>query len=100
MMRFSYANPKEIVSGLKHIWESETGFPPSTRIIKDIDRALEEFEIVYCAHGADVEGLEYQNRHRQPVVVDAKSLRWGGARSKGGGASAILNGRRYCTVIC
>ena len=27
------------------------------RIIEDIDNALEALEIVYCAHGADFEGM-------------------------------------------
>ena len=52
--KISYANPKKIVIGLKHIWESETGSPSSTQTVKDIDWALEAFEIVYRTHDAAV----------------------------------------------
>ena len=45
-MRLSYATLREIASGLKRIWESETVSHSPTRIIKDVDRALEVFEIL------------------------------------------------------
>ena len=40
------------------IWDgTETGSPSSTRIIKDVDQALEVLGIIYFAHAAAVEGL-------------------------------------------
>ena len=58
---FSYATPKEIESGLKRIWGLETVSPSSTRVIEDVGRALEAFEIVYRTYGADFEGLADSN---------------------------------------
>ena len=77
---FRYATPREIASGIKWIWESETGSTSLAQVVEDVDQALDALEIVYCAHGAAVEGLADQNGHRQQVVGDEKSGRWGGAK--------------------
>ena len=44
--RFSYANLREIASGIKRIWELETVLPSSTKIIEDVDLTLEALEMV------------------------------------------------------
>ena len=61
------------------------GTPSSARIIQDVDLALKALEIVYCANGAAVEGLEDRNRYRRKVSGEGKSVSWGGARTKGKG---------------
>ena len=84
-MRLSFSTPKEIVRGLKRIWESKMGTPSSARIIQDVDLELKALEIVYRANGAAVEGLADRNGHRRKVVGEGKSVSWGGARTKGKG---------------
>ena len=61
------------------------GIPSSARIIKDVDLALKELEIVCRANGAAVEGLADINGHRREEVGEVKSVSWGGARTKGKG---------------
>ena len=52
---------------------------------------LEALDIVYHAHGMNVEGLADWNGKIRPVVGDGKSGRWGGARSKGEGRECVLD---------
>ena len=59
------------------------GAPSSARIIQDVDLALKSLEVVYRENGAAVEGLADRNGHRKKVVGKGKSVRCGGARTKG-----------------
>ena len=61
------------------------GTPSSARIIQDVDLTLKALEIIYRKNGAAVEGLADRNGHRRKVVVEGKSVSWGGARTKGKG---------------
>ena len=70
---------------MKRIWESKMGTPSSARIIEDVDLVLKALEIVYLTNGAAVEGLANRNEHRRLVVVEVKSVSWGGAWTKGKG---------------
>ena len=45
--------------------------------------ALKALELVYRENGAAVEGLADRNWHRRKVVGKGKSVRCGGARTKG-----------------
>ena len=89
-MCFSFSTPKEISRRLKRIWESKMGTPYLARIIQDVDLALKALEIVYRANGAAAEGLEDSNVHRRKVVIEGKSVSWGGARTKGKGRECEL----------
>ena len=51
---------------------------------------LKALENVYCKNGAAVEGLADSNGNRQKVVVEGKSVSWGGARTKGKGSECEL----------
>ena len=82
-MQFSFSTPREIVRGMKRIWDSKMGTPSSARIIEDVDLVLKALEIVYLENGAVVEGLADKNIHRRKVVGEGKSVSWGGARTKG-----------------
>ena len=84
-MCFSFSTQREISRGLKRLWDSEIGTPSSARIIQDVDLALKALEIVYCENGAAVEGLADRNGHMRKVVGKRKSVRCGGARTKGEG---------------
>ena len=53
------------------------------RIIQDVNLTLKALEIVYRENGAAVEGLADRNGHRRKVVGKGKSVRCGGARTKG-----------------
>ena len=100
-MCFSYSTPREISQGLKRIWDSKMGTPPSVRIIEDVDLALKALEIVYRANGAAVEGLADRNGHICKEVGEGKSGSWGGVHEpKVRFASA--NSPKICsfTVIC
>ena len=66
------------------------GTPSSARIIQDVDLALKALEIVYRENGAAVEGLADINGHRRKVVGKGKSVRCGGARTKGEGCECEL----------
>ena len=84
-MCFSFLTPREIARGLKRLWNSKIGTPASARIIQDVDLALKALEIVYRENGAAVEGLADRNGHRRKVLGKGKSVRCGGARTKGEG---------------
>ena len=43
-MRFSFSTPREIVQGMKRIWDSKMGTPSSERIIEDVDLALKALD--------------------------------------------------------
>ena len=60
------------------------------RIIQDVDLALKALEIVYRENGAAVEGLAGRNGNRRKVVGKGKSVRCGGARTKGEGRKCEL----------
>ena len=60
------------------------------RIIQDVDLALKALKIVYRDNGAAVEGLADRNGHRSKVVGKGKSVRCGGARTKGEGRECEL----------
>ena len=75
-----------IARGLKRIWESKTGTHSSARIIKDVDLALIELEIVYRSNEAAVEGQADRNGHRQKVIGEEESFIWGGSQEKGKGS--------------
>ena len=79
----SFSTPMEISRGLKRIWDSKMGTPSLARIIQDVDLALKALEIVYRENGGAVEGLADRNGHRRKVVGKGKSVRCGGARTKG-----------------
>ena len=64
--------------------------PSSTKIIKDVDLALKEFEIVYRTNGASVEGIADRNGNRRKEVCEGESFSWGGARTKGEGRECKL----------
>ena len=66
------------------------GTPSLARNIQDVDLALKALEIVDHANGAAVEGLADRNGHRRKVVGEVKSVRWGGARTKGKGRECEL----------
>ena len=67
-------------------WTSWAG----TSLIQGVDLALKALEIVYCAYGAAVEGLDDRNGHRRKVVGEGESVSWGGARTKGKGRECGL----------
>ena len=81
----SFSTPREIARGLKRMWDSKMGTPYLARIIQDVDLALKTLEIVYRSNGAAVEGLADRSRHRRNLVCKGKSVRCGGARTKGEG---------------
>ena len=60
------------------------------RIIQDVDLALKALEIVYPENGAAVEGIAGRNGNRRKVVGKGKSVRCGGARTKGEGRECEL----------
>ena len=66
------------------------GTPSSSRIIEDVDRALEVLELVFRINGAIVEGLADRNGHIRKEVREGKSASWGGARTKGEGCECKL----------
>ena len=66
------------------------GTPCSERIIQDVDLALKALEIVYRENVGAVEGLADRNGHRRKVVGKGKSVRCGGARTKGEGCECEL----------
>ena len=72
------------------MWDSKMGTPCSARIIQDFDLALKALEILYFENGAAVEGLADRNGHRSKVVGKGKSVRCGGARTKGEGCKCKL----------
>ena len=80
---FSLSTLREIARGLKRLWDSKIGTPSSARIIQYVDLALKALETVYRDNGAAVEGLANRNGHRRKVVGKEKSVRCGGARTKG-----------------
>ena len=82
---FSLSTPREIARGLKRLWDSKMGTPCSARIIQYFDLALKALESVYHENGAAVEGIADRNGHRKKVVGKGKSVRCGGARTKGEG---------------
>ena len=57
--------------------------PSSVKIIKDVDLALKELEIVYPENGAAVEEIADRNGHSCKEVGEGKRVSWGGARTKG-----------------
>ena len=61
------------------------GTPCLARIIQDVDLALKALEIVYCENRDAVEGLADINGHKRKEVGEGKSVRCGGARTKGQG---------------
>ena len=61
------------------------GTSSSARIIKYVNLELKALEILYRENGAAVEGIADRNGHRRKVVGKAKSVRSGGARTKGEG---------------
>ena len=79
-----------IARGIKHIWESKMGTPSSSRIIQDVNLVLKALGIVYRENGAAVEGIADRNGHRRKVVGKEKSVRCGGARTKGEGRECEL----------
>ena len=89
-MCFSFSTPREIAQVLKRLWDSKMGTPSSDRIIQDVDLALKVLEILYRENGAAVEGLADRNGHRRKVVGKWKSVRCGGARTKGEGRECKL----------
>ena len=70
------------------MWESKTRTPYSERIIKYVDLMLKLLEIVFFANGAAVEGD--MNGHRWKLVVEGKSVSWGGARTKDKGSKCEI----------
>ena len=52
--------------------------------------ALKASEIVYRENGAAVEGIADRNGHRRKAVGKGKSVRCGGARTKGEGCDCKL----------
>ena len=71
------------------------GTPSSVRIIEDVDLGLKELEVVYCANGAAVEGLENINGHRKKEVGKGKIFSWGGARNKAEGHECKLTKKMF-----
>ena len=57
--------------------------PSSTKMIKNVDLALKEFEIFYRTNGAAVEGLANRNGHRKKEVGEGENFSWGGTKTKG-----------------
>ena len=66
------------------------GTPSSARIIQDVDLTLRALEIVCFANGAAVEGIANRSGHRRKLVGKGKSVRCGGARTKGEGRECKL----------
>ena len=94
-MRFSYSSPREIDRGLKRTWDYKMGrTSSSSNIIEDVDRALEELEIVFRENGAAVEGLEYRNGNRRKDVGEGESVSWGGAQTKVEGRECKLTKKK------
>ena len=89
-MCFSFSTPREIARGLKRLWDSKIGTPSLAKIIQDFDLALKALEIVYRENGAAVECLADRNWNRRKVVGKGKSVRCGGARTKGEGRECEL----------
>ena len=87
---FSFSTPWEIAQGLKRLWDSKMGTPCSARIIQYVDLDLKALEIVYSENGAAFEGLADRNGHRRKVVGKGKSVRCGGAWTKGEGCECEL----------
>ena len=87
---FSFSTPKEIARGMKCLWDSKMGTPCLARIIQDVDLALKALEIVYLENGDAVEGLADINGYRRKVVGKGKSVRCGGAQTKGEGRECEL----------
>ena len=71
------------------------GTTSPARIIEDVDLALKILEIVYCANGYAVEGLDDRSGHRRKVVGEGKSVSWGGARTKGKGCECKITKKMY-----
>ena len=67
-------------------------------IIEDVHRALEAFEIFYRAHSAAIERLADRNGHRQLVVGDGESGRWGDVQSKGEGRECNLDRKKFLHI--
>ena len=53
------------------------GTPYSARIIQDVYLALKVLEILFCANGATVEGIDNGNGHRQKLLGEGESVSWG-----------------------
>ena len=74
------------------------GTPPSARIIQDVDLALKALEILCHANGAAVGDMADRNEHRRKVVVEWKSVSWGGARTKGKGRECELTKKMFVHI--
>ena len=87
---FSFSTPRKIARGLNRLWGSKMGTPCLARIIQDVDLVLKALQIVYLENGAAVEGFTDRNGHRRKVVGKGKSVRCGGAWTKGEGRECEL----------
>ena len=63
------------------------GTPSSSRIIEDVDRALESLEIVFRANGAAFEGVTGRNGHILNELGEGRGVSWVGAQTKVEGCS-------------
>ena len=97
---FSFSTPREIYRGLKRIWGLKMGTPSLARIIQDVDMALKALEIVYRENGAAVEGLADRSGHRRKLVGKGKSVRCGGAWTKGEGHECELAKKMFFHSDC
>ena len=52
-------------------------------------------EILFCANGATVEGIDNGNGHRQKLLGEGESVSWGVAWTKGGGREWKLTKKMF-----
>ena len=57
---FSFSTPREIVQGLKRLWDSKMGTPSLARIIQDVNLVLKALEMVYRENGAAADAQAYR----------------------------------------
>lgn len=71
--RFSKGTPKTIEAAVRRLWDPQTGVsPPPHRIVQDINRVLENVEIVVREDGAVVDGVVDRNGHRRKSTGDRR----------------------------
>ena len=77
--------PTNIYRGMTRLWDEEVGIPSSSRIIEDVNRAIDAFYKIAIRREDEVEGscVREGQRNFQPCVETKKS--WGGKRIKGTG---------------
>ena len=78
--KFSRATPERQTQAYLRVWEM---FPPSKRIMEDVDKVLLALPIIQEARGTTVQGICERNGKRKRAQADGVKNKRGGHRKKG-----------------